>query len=73
MVKTAKKIINWAFEDNAGFFISEHPFSFDEVKVTGYFVFKKYRAFGIPFKEEVNLFLEREKAQEYLDSIVNKN
>jgi hypothetical protein len=73
MVKTAKKIINWAFEDNAGFFISEYPFSFDENKVTGYFIFKKYRAFGIPFREEIKLFLEKEKAQEYLDSIVNKN
>ena len=46
MVKTAKKIINWAFEDNAGFFISEYPFSFDEDEVTGYFIFKKYRAWN---------------------------
>jgi hypothetical protein len=73
MVKSAKKIINWAFDTNAGFFISEYPFSFDENKVTGYFIFKKYRAFGIPFREEIKLFLEKEKAQEYLDSIVNKN
>jgi hypothetical protein len=73
MVKTAKKIINWAFENNAGFFMSEYPFSFDEDKVTGYFIFKRYRAFGIPFKEQVTIFLEKEKAQEYLNSIVNKN
>ena len=73
MVKSAKKIINWAFKDNAGFSILEHPFSFNDVKVTGYFVIKKYRSFGIPFKEDVKLFLEKEKAQEYLNSIINKN
>ena len=42
MVKGAKKIINWAFEDNAGFFISEYPCSFEDRKITAYFVFRKY-------------------------------
>jgi hypothetical protein len=73
MVKGAKKIINWAFEDNAGFFISEYPYSFEDIEVTGYFVFRKYRSFGIPLKQEIKLFLEKEKAQEFLNSIVNKN
>lgn len=73
MVKSAKKIINWAFEDNAGFFISEYPCSFEDRKITAYFVFKRYRSFGIPLKQEMKFFLEKEKAQEYLNSIVNKN
>jgi hypothetical protein len=73
MVKGAKKIINWAFEGNAGFFISEYPYSFEDRKITAYFVFKKYRSFGISLKQEMKFFLEKEKALEYLNSIVNKN
>ena len=73
MVRSARKIIRWAFEDNAGFFISEYSFSENEKKTTAYFVFKRYRTFGIPLKEQIKIFLEREKAQEYLDSIVNIN
>jgi hypothetical protein len=73
MVRSAKKIINWAFEDNVKFYISEKPFDIENKKVVGYFVFKKYRNFGIPFNSQINLFLEKEKAQEYLNSIENKN
>jgi hypothetical protein len=73
MVKNAKKIINWAFESNAGFFISEYLFSFEDRKIPAYFIFKKYRSFGIPLKQEIKFFLEKEKAQDYLNSIINKN
>lgn len=73
MVRSARKIIRWAFEDNAGFFISEYSFSENEKKTTAYFVFKRYRTFGIPLKEQIKIFLEREKAQEYLNLIENRN
>jgi len=54
MVKSARKIIKWAFDDNAGFFISEFSFSEKEKKTTAYFVFKRYRTFGIPLKDGKN-------------------
>lgn len=73
MVKGAKKIIDWAFDGNAGFFISEYPFSFEDQKIIAYFIFKRYRTFGIPLKSQIKIFLEKEKAQEYLDSMANKN
>lgn len=68
-MKTLKKILNFFFNPNTGYYLNPVPYEYKGESCMGYVLCKGYVILGIPGYERIDIFPDREEAEEALAKI----